>query len=70
MEKSGTNKTGATKTGTTMDRIDAAAPTMPPAIRRAGYGVLGVLTTGALYLVAVRRDAILTDLANFTAWCF
>lgn len=46
---------------------DASAP---PVVRRAVRGLVLVLLAGALYLIAVRREAILTDLANFAAWCF
>ena len=52
------------------DRFATADAQAPPIVRRIALIALTVLTAGALYLVAVRRDAILTDLANFTAWCF
>ncbi len=42
----------------------------PLAVRRAAWLLLGGLLAGAGYLIAVRRDAILVDLANFAAWCF
>lgn len=42
----------------------------PPALRRAGRIALALVLLGAVYLIAVRREAILTDLANFAAWCF
>lgn len=44
--------------------------TAPPLLRRIGKGVLALLLLSALYLIAVRREAILTDLANLAAWCF
>ena len=42
----------------------------PPAVRLAFRAALGLLAAGAFYLIAVRHEAILIDLANFTAWCF
>ena len=42
----------------------------PLALRRAARLLLALLMAGAGYLIAVRRDAILVDLANFAAWCF
>lgn len=42
----------------------------PLGVRRVVRGLLLVLLAGALYLIAVRREAILTDLASFAAWCF
>ena len=50
------------------DRSDEAGT--PPALRRVFRVILGLLLTGALYLIIVRREAILIDLANFSAWCF
>ena len=41
----------------------------PPVVRLAFRSLLGLLAAGALYLIAVRREAILIDLANFSAWC-
>jgi hypothetical protein len=43
---------------------------LPPAVRRALFAVLGVLLAGALYLVAVRGEALLLDLAALRAFCF
>ena len=42
----------------------------PRVLRRTFRVLLGLLASGALYLIAVRREAILIDLANFSAWCF
>lgn len=50
----------------TADAREAA----PPALRRAGRIALALLLLGAAYLIAVRREAILTDLATLAAWCF
>ena len=38
-------------------------PRPPTALRRAVYVILGLVTLGALYLIAVRGEAILLDLA-------
>ncbi|MEZ5850330.1 MAG: hypothetical protein R3D68_06740 [Hyphomicrobiaceae bacterium] len=43
---------------------------MPPRVRRIVLGVAGLIASGALYLIAVRYEAILTDLSGLTAWCF
>ena len=50
-----------------MQRPDEAGA--PPVVRRTMRALLGLLAAGALYLIAVRREAILIDLANFSAWC-
>ena len=50
-----------------MQRQDEAGA--PPVVRLAFRSLLGLLAAGALYLIAVRREAILIDLANFSAWC-
>ena len=42
----------------------------PAVVRRGFRVVLGLLVAGALYLIVVRHEAILIDLANFSAWCF
>ncbi len=52
------------------ERPEGQKDTAPPAVRRIGRGLLLVLMAGALYLIAVRREAILTDLASIAAWCF
>ncbi len=41
----------------------------PPVVRNAARITLALMLAGAGYLIAVRRDAILVDLANFAAWC-
>ena len=51
-------------------RPDGDQDRAPAGVRRAVGLVLAGLLAGAGYLIAVRRDAILVDLANFAAWCF
>jgi hypothetical protein len=36
---------------------------MPPTVWRALYVVLGILLAGALYLIAVRGEALIADLS-------
>ena len=43
---------------------------MPPAVRRALFAALAVVLAGALYLIAVRGEALLLDLAALRAFCF
>ena len=44
----------------------------PPMVRRLGLGMLGVVLAGAGYLIAVRGEAIVVDLATLGGkiWCF
>ncbi len=42
----------------------------PPRLRHAFLGTVCALLAGAAYLIAVRYEAILTDLSSFSAWCF
>ena len=51
--------------------VDASAR-MPRAVRLGLALVLGALMTGAVYLVAVRGEALLVDLAALgeRLWCF
>ena len=55
------------RAGGDIHRSDEAGA--PPVVRLAFRSLLGLLAAGALYLIAVRREAILIDLANFSAWC-
>jgi len=43
---------------------------MPPAVRRTLFAALAVVLAGALYLIAVRGEALLLDLAALRAFCF
>ncbi len=47
-------------------------PTTPRAVRYAVFGGLFVLLGSAAYLISVRGEAILVDLASMgsRAWCF
>jgi hypothetical protein len=49
---------------------DAARPLIPTGVRRALLAVLGLILAGALYLVAVRGEALLLDLSALRAFCF
>lgn len=44
----------------------------PPIVRRALWAVLAVLLAGSGYLIAVRGEALLADLAALGSrvWCF
>ena len=43
---------------------------LPAGVRRALFSALGIVLAGALYLVAVRGEALLLDLAALRAFCF
>lgn len=45
---------------------------IPGSVRRAIFLAIGLLSVGAAYLIAVRGDAILADIASAgaKAWCF
>ena len=43
---------------------------MPGGLRRGLLAVLGLVFAGALYLIAVRGEALLLDLAAIRAFCF
>jgi hypothetical protein len=51
---------------------DARRPLMPAGVRRALLAGVGLLLAGALYLVAVRGEALLLDLSAFSqrVFCF
>jgi len=42
----------------------------PASARRALFAALGLVLAGALYLIAVRGEALLLDLAALRAFCF
>ena len=48
-------------------RGDADRQEMPRSVKIGLYFVLGLIVTGALYLMAVRGDALLGDLAAIAA---
>jgi hypothetical protein len=45
------------------EETNSARQAMPARVRRALFAVLGVLLAGALYLIAVRGEALLADLS-------
>jgi hypothetical protein len=49
---------------------EAARKLLPPRVRRTLFATLGIVLAGALYLVAVRGEALLLDLAALRAFCF
>jgi hypothetical protein len=54
------------------DAADAPSERMPRGVRLGLMTALAMLMTGALYLVAVRGEALLVDLAALGSrlWCF
>ena len=58
------------ETQTDLGKRDAARQLLPGGVRRALFAVLGLLLAGALYLIAVRGEALLLDLAALRAFCF
>ena len=55
-----------------MRETDAARDRMPAAVRFAVFGVVGLVFAGALYLIAVRGQALLVDLSALSEriFCF
>jgi hypothetical protein len=56
----------------TRAEIDERRPParMPGGLRRGLFALLGLVFAGALYLIAVRGEALLLDLAAIRAFCF
>jgi hypothetical protein len=54
------------------EAIDIAPERMPPVVRRILMTSVGLLLAGAVYLIAVRGEAILVDLSSLgsNVWCF
>jgi hypothetical protein len=48
----------------------AGRQAMPAGLRRGLLAALGLLLAGALYLLAVRGEALIADLAGFVQRCF
>ena len=48
----------------------ASDPATPRRVGRLVRALVIALSLGALYLIAVRHEAILVDLSAMTAWCF
>jgi len=55
-----------------MHGADPARDRMPAAVRRTLFGVIGLVFAGALYLIAVRGQALLVDLSALSQriFCF
>ena len=49
---------------------DPRRQAMPAGVRWTLLGGVGLLLAGALYLLAVRGEALLADLADFVQRCF
>ena len=60
------------ETQTDLGERDAARQLMPGGVRRALFAALGLVLAGALYLIAVRGEALLLDLSAFSqrVFCF
>ena len=58
------------ETQTELAKHEAARQQLPGGVRRVLFAVLGLLLAGALYLVAVRGEALLLDLTALRAFCF
>ena len=58
------------ETQTDLGERGAARQLLPGGVRRALFAALGLLLAGALYLVAVRGEALLLDLSALRAFCF
>jgi hypothetical protein len=43
---------------------------MPAGVRRALFAAIALVLTGALYLIAVRGEALLADLKTLASLCF
>lgn len=55
-----------------MHEADTARDRMPASVRLAVFGVVGLVFAGALYLIAVRGQALLVDLQGLSQriFCF
>ena len=58
------------ETQTDLVKHEAARQLLPGGVRRALFAALGLLLAGAVYLIAVRGEALLLDLAALRAFCF
>jgi hypothetical protein len=56
--------------GTDRGEAEVGRQRMPAGLRWALVVAVGLLMAGALYLLAVRGEALLADLANFIRSCF
>jgi hypothetical protein len=53
-----------------LDRQATARQGMPAGVRRGLIAAVAAALIGALYLIAVRGEALLLDLAALTKYCF
>jgi hypothetical protein len=55
-----------------LHQADRARDRMPAGVRRALFGMVGLVLGGALYLIAVRGEALLVDLSALSQriFCF
>jgi hypothetical protein len=58
------------ETQTDLAKQETARQLLPGGVRRALFAALGLVLAGALYLIAVRGEALLLDLAVLRAFCF
>ncbi len=58
------------ETQTDLSERGSTRELLPGGVRRALFAALGLLLAGALYLVAVRGEALLLDLSALRAFCF
>ena len=58
------------ETQTDLSERGATRQLLPRGVRRALFAALGIVLAGALYLVAVRGEALLLDLSALRAFCF
>ena len=58
------------ETQTDLSERGPARQLLPGSVRRALFAVLGIVLAGALYLIAVRGEALLLDLSALRAFCF
>jgi hypothetical protein len=56
--------------GTPTGEVNPGRHAMPAGVRWALFAAVGLLLAGALYLLAVRGEALLADLADFVRRCF
>lgn len=57
-------------TQTDLDQIRPARQPMPAAVRRGLLAAVAAVLVGALYLIAVRGEALLLDLSALSRYCF
>jgi len=58
------------ETQTDLSERDATRQLLPRGVRHTLFAVLGIVLAGALFLITVRGEALLLDLAALRAFCF